>query len=95
MLVKCGVAVHFWSILIRFHNPKTESPQELSSGLPESWLRYHVLFLSIGIVGIIALTTTYNATDFGLASAPWILAAMIGCAVIGHCTLRKMESPDA
>lgn len=92
MLIKCGCAVHFWKILARFHNPNLESSQALTTASPENWLRYHVLFLAIGVVGLVALIITYNATDFGLESAPWITAAMIFLAAVGCWKLKKNPS---
>ena len=87
--VKCAAGIHFWAFLIRFHDPKIDSSQTLASAIPENWLRYHVLFLGVGFFGMAALAILYNATDFGLASGPWILAAMIGVTAFGSWRINQ------
>ena len=89
ILAKCSFAVHIWAYLAAYHTPNIDLSTAHNKRLSGRWFQFLYLFMIAGYVGMIAFAIIYNTTTFGLASAPWILSAMIAVFAIGCWKIQK------
>lgn len=89
-----GLAFVFWYLLKSFHTPGVDLSQVLKKEWEGRWANIFQVVVMMGMVGFVALLISYNATDFGLSSLPWILAAMVLLTAIGFWRLQKKESSN-